>query len=126
VGGVFNAVFRRRKPALGRNWLPSLTHSETVVPPLPGADSVMTKHTPHQQKIIRNFYENREGIAVQRLQELATELYLSSGKKQEQYWKQLRGHLEKLGVAAERIDYVLSTKDPALVAKIAAEFFAKQ
>jgi hypothetical protein len=85
----------------------------------------MAERTKYQQKVIRNFYENREGIAVQRLQELATELYLSSGKKQEQQWKQLRVHLEKLGMGRDRIEYLMSKKDPALVAKVATEFFGK-
>src|SRR5262245_9572903 len=33
------------------------------------------KFTKHQQKIIKNYYENREAISLQRLSELVTELY---------------------------------------------------
>ena len=85
----------------------------------------MAEHTKHQQKIIRNFYQNREAISVQRLQELATELYLSQGKKRVQQWQQLRGHLEKLGVDPARVNYILAKQDPALVAQLATELFAK-
>ena len=85
----------------------------------------MAEHTKHQQKIIRNFYQNREAISVQRLQELATELYLSEGKKRARQWQQLRGHLEKLGVDPARINYLVGKEDPALVAQLATELFAK-
>ena len=33
----------------------------------------MAKRTKFQEKVIRNYYQNREAIAVQRLQELVTE-----------------------------------------------------
>jgi hypothetical protein len=41
----------------------------------------MAKRSSHQDKIIRNYYQNRDAIALQRAQELVTELYLASGKK---------------------------------------------
>ena len=37
----------------------------------------MTNHTRHQEKIIRNYYDNRESIALQRVQEIITELSTS-------------------------------------------------
>ena len=58
----------------------------------------MAEHSRYQQNIIKNFYENRESISLQRSQELVTELYLSEGKKRKKYWDQLAKHLEKLGV----------------------------
>ncbi len=85
----------------------------------------MAERTRYQQNVIRNFYQNREAIAVQRLQELATELYLSTGKKRQQQWLQVGRHLEKLGVPQARIDYLVKTQDPALIAKVATEFFSK-
>ena len=57
----------------------------------------MNDRSKYQQNIIRNYYENRDAIALQRAQELVTELYLSEGKGREKHWKNLRGHLEKLG-----------------------------
>ena len=85
----------------------------------------MAERTKYQQSVIRNFYQNREAIAVQRLQELATELYLVSGKKRDQLWKQLRAHMETLRIDPARIEYVIGQQDPALVAKVAQEYFAK-
>ena len=45
------------------------------------------KYSKHQQNIIRNYYDNRESISLQRLSELVTELYLAEGKGREKQWK---------------------------------------
>lgn len=85
----------------------------------------MAERTRYQEKVIRNYYQHQEAISVQRLQELATELYLCSGKTAEQHWKRLRPHLEKLGVPPDRIEHIMQKKDPAMVAKLATELFSK-
>ena len=41
----------------------------------------MAEFSKYQQKVVRNYYENRDTIALQRVQELVTELYLTTGKK---------------------------------------------
>ena len=78
----------------------------------------MGKYSKHQQRIIKNYYENRDSIALQRVQELVTELYLAEGKKRERHWKSLATHLEKLGVKKEHIDHLIEQDDPALVANL--------
>ena len=78
----------------------------------------MAEYTKHQQNIIRNYYENRENIAWQRIQELITELYLSEGKKRKKHWATIAGHLAKLGVKEGTIDHLVSQDDPALVASL--------
>lgn len=85
----------------------------------------MAERSKYQEKVIKNFYQNREAIALQRVQELVTDIFLAEGKKREQYWKQLRGHLEKLGLPATRIDYLFEQNDPALIAKVVEEFLGK-
>ncbi|MEQ8788653.1 MAG: hypothetical protein RIC55_20250 [Pirellulaceae bacterium] len=82
-------------------------------------------HTKYQQNIIRNYYQNREGIALQRVQELITELYLSEGKKREKHWKSIAGHLEKLGVAKKTIDHLISENNPELVASLIKKLIDK-
>ena len=37
-------------------------------------------YSKYQQKIIKNFYDNREAISLQRLSELVTELYLARAR----------------------------------------------
>lgn len=81
----------------------------------------MAKQSAYQQKIIRNYYKNRSSIALQRLQELVTDLYLADGKKRDQCWKHIATHLEKLEVKPERIAYLLQKNDPALIAKVVEE-----
>jgi len=75
------------------------------------------KYSKHQQKIIKNYYENRDSIALQRAQELVTELYLSQGKKRQRCWERLAGHLAKLGVKQSQIDHLVAKDNPELVSK---------
>ncbi len=78
----------------------------------------MAERSKFQNNIIRNFYDNREQISLQRAQELVTELYLTEGKKRLQHWKNLIGHLEKLGVAKKTIAHLEEQDNPALVASL--------
>lgn len=80
----------------------------------------------YQQNIIRNYYQNREGIALQRVQELTTELYLSEGKQRAKHWKSLAGHLEKLEVDKKTIDHLIQEDNPELVAGLIKKLMDKQ
>ena len=82
------------------------------------ASSTVAERSKCQQNIIRNYYENRENISLQRAQEIVTELYLSEGKKREKYWKSLEGHLLKLDVKQQTIDHLIAQNDPMQVAKL--------
>jgi hypothetical protein len=75
----------------------------------------------YQQKLIKRFYQNRDAIALQRAQELVTELYLSEGKKREKVWVTLAKNLELAGVPVDHIAHLREKDDPALVAKILSE-----
>ena len=81
--------------------------------------------TNQQQKIIKNYYENREAISLQRVQELVTELYLSEGKKRQQHWKSIAGHLEKLGIKQQQIDHLVEQDNPELVANLVKQLMDK-
>jgi hypothetical protein len=83
----------------------------------------MANHSKYQQNIIKNFYENRETISLQRAQELVTELYLTEGKKRAKHWQTLAGHLEKMGIKKQVIDHLISQDNPELVAKLLADKF---
>lgn len=73
--------------------------------------------TAHQEKIIRNYYDNRDAIGLQKAQECISELFLSEGKKRETVWKRLASHLEKVGMKPEQIAHLRTNDDPAEVAK---------
>jgi hypothetical protein len=79
---------------------------------------LMAEHSNHQQRIIKNYYQNRDAISLQKLQEAVTELFLAEGKKRQRHWDRIAGHLEKLGVHASRIEHLRKTDDPALVAEL--------
>jgi hypothetical protein len=84
------------------------------------------KYSKHQQKIIRNYYENRDSISLQRLSELVTELYLAEGKGRQRQWKYIVGALQKLGLPEARIEHLQKQDDPRLLAKLVEELMAKQ
>lgn len=86
----------------------------------------MAKRSKFQQKVIKNYYENREAIALQRVQELVTELYLTEGKKREKHWKSLAAHLEKLDVKQGTIDHLIEQGNPELVASLVKKLMEKQ
>jgi hypothetical protein len=85
----------------------------------------MAERTRHQERIIKRYYDNREGIALQRAQELVTDLYLSQGKTREKHWQSLVTHLEKLGVARQTIDHLVAQDNPELVANLIRKLMAK-
>ncbi len=78
----------------------------------------MAERSNYQKNIIRNYYDNRENIALQRAQEILTELYLSDGKKRQRYWKNLETHLLKLGTKQATIDHLIEQDDPQLAAQM--------
>jgi hypothetical protein len=82
-------------------------------------------YSKHQQKIIKNYYDNRESISLQRLSELVTELYLAEGKGRERQWKFIIGALEKLAIPKDRIEHLRKQNSPALLAKLVEELMAK-
>jgi hypothetical protein len=85
----------------------------------------MADYSKFQQKVIKNYYDNREAISLQRLGELVTELYLAEGKAREKQWKNIVSALEKLKVPPARIQHLVKQDNPALVAKLLEELLAK-
>ncbi len=83
------------------------------------------QYTKFQQKAIKNFYDNREAVGLQRLSELVTELYLTEGKKRQKQWDYVVTALAKLGMKEDRIAHLREKDDPALLAKVVEEYLAK-
>jgi hypothetical protein len=81
----------------------------------------MPKRSSYQDRIIKRYYQNRDDIMLQRLGELVTDLYLSEGKSRAKIWERIAAALEKLKVPATRIEHLLSSDNPALVAKLLEE-----
>jgi hypothetical protein len=85
----------------------------------------MADLTPYQQKIVKRYYDNQDTLQRQRLAELVSELYLSSGKKRQRAWEGVIAAMQKLGVPQSRIDHLRKQDNPALVAEVVKELEAK-
>jgi hypothetical protein len=86
----------------------------------------MPDFTPYQQKVIKRYYDNQDTLARQRLAELVGELYLSTGKKRQRVWEQVVAALQKLGMAASRIEHLRTQDNPTLLAEVVKELEAKK
>jgi hypothetical protein len=78
----------------------------------------MPKRSSYQDRIIRNYYQNRDEIMLQRLGELVTDLYLSEGKAKARIWKRVSEILEKLKVPKDQIQKLVGSDNPTLVANL--------
>ncbi len=76
----------------------------------------MPKRSAHQDRVIRDYYRNRDEIMLQRLGELTTDLYLAEGKARTRLWRRAADTMEKLKVPKNRIRHLLDSDDPALLA----------
>jgi hypothetical protein len=85
----------------------------------------MAKRSKYQEKVIKNYYQNRESIALQRVQELITELYLSEGKKRARHWDNLAAHLKKLGVSDGQMAHLREQDNAELVATVVKKLINK-
>ena len=86
----------------------------------------MAEISKYQQKVIKNYYDNRDTIALQRVQELVTELYLTTGKKREKHWESVALHLGKLGVKPDTIAHLRKEDKPELIASLVKKLMEKQ
>jgi hypothetical protein len=86
----------------------------------------MENYSPHQQKIIKRYYENIDQVAWQRLSELVADLYLAEGKKRDKLWASAASFMEKLKVPQAKIDSIVQKKDVEALAKLVKELMAKE
>jgi len=84
----------------------------------------MENFSAHQQKIIKRYYQNIDGIQLQRLSELAGELYLCEGKKLAKAWATIATLLEKMEIPQARREHILKEAKPELVANLVKELSA--
>ncbi len=81
-------------------------------------------YTPHQQKIIKRYYNEQPTILRDRLAQLVGDLYLASGKSRARLWKQAAEAMQKLGYTEDRINHVVSSDKPELLAVVVKELQA--
>ena len=78
----------------------------------------MTKRSPYQNRVIRDYYRNQDLILVQRLGGLVTDLYLAEGKSRVRLWKRVTATLEKLEVPKDQIQHIVQSDNPTLAANL--------
>jgi len=59
----------------------------------------MAHFSPHQKKLIENYYNNRDSIMLNKLGDIVTELYLAdSNAKRDRLWKRAEKAMEALDI----------------------------
>lgn len=77
----------------------------------------MAEYSNYQKKVIQRYYDNRETIALQKLGELVTELYLAtSDKKKDQLWSRVETQMKALKVGPKLAEHILNRRDAKLLA----------
>ena len=77
----------------------------------------MTERSRYQEGIIKRYYENKDAIMYQKLTELASELWLSEGKKRASLWTRVEKALRNMKVPEAKIAQILEKDDPAYLAR---------
>jgi hypothetical protein len=85
----------------------------------------MAKRSNYQDRIIRNYYENRDDIMLQRLGELVTDLFLAEGQARAKLWKRVAEVLEKLKVPKSEVQHLVHSENPTLVANVLKKLLEK-
>ncbi len=88
-------------------------------------DQPEKSRTRYQERVIRNYYRNRRALALQKLGEHITELYLEQGAARRRRWGYIRRALEQLDVPKSRIEHLVQQDDPALLARLMQELQAR-
>ena len=84
----------------------------------------MSDYTPHQRRIIHNYYHRKPEIMLQKLAELVSELAVEEdAAKRKRLWTRAEKALRQLKVPSWRIAKILESQDPGLLAKVVEDFF---
>jgi hypothetical protein len=84
----------------------------------------MKRRSTYRDKIIRNYYENRDSLMLQSLGEIVSELYLASNDtKRAQLWRRAETALRNLKVAEPEIARVIQQHDLGALAKVVSREF---
>ena len=84
----------------------------------------MKEYSKYQQGVIKRYYDNREQIDEQRLSELVTNLFLAEGKKRQKLWQSVEELMVRLNVPASRVEHIVKSDNPALVAEVVKDLQA--
>jgi hypothetical protein len=76
------------------------------------------EYSNYQNKVISRYYQNIDKVALQRLGELVTDLYLAdTDKKRDRLWGQVQKAMENIKVQPVIAEHILKTRDVKILAK---------
>ncbi|GJM20206.1 MAG: hypothetical protein DHS20C15_01210 [Planctomycetota bacterium] len=82
----------------------------------------MNNYTPYQQGIIKRFYENRDTIAIQKLAEVVSDLYVATTEKKiDAGWKRVYSNLITAGVHKHHAQSIVDDRDLGALARMVSE-----
>ena len=82
----------------------------------------MTDYTPYQKGIIKRFYEHRDTLALQKLAEIVSDLYVETSEKAiNRKWRSAHAQMLAAGVHAHHAQTILDERDLGALAEIVAE-----
>jgi hypothetical protein len=72
----------------------------------------------YQKKIIKNYYDNLDKIALAKLQDLVAEIYLADSEaKKAKLWERVAAAMDRLKIPKTIAENILKRKDPQILAK---------
>lgn len=78
--------------------------------------------TPHQKGIVRRYYDHRDTLALQKLAEIVSNLYLEeTPARRKRMWAAARKNLLAAGVHRHQADAVCDDEDLGALAKLVGE-----
>ncbi len=82
----------------------------------------MADHTPYQKGIIKRYSEHRETLAIQKLSEIVSNLYLETSEaKARRAWSSAHAQLLAAGADPMKAQKIVETRDLEALARIISE-----
>ena len=80
----------------------------------------------HQQDIIHRYYDRMDTIALNKLQELVSELYMADTEaKRKRLWDRVHKAMTNLKVPPQIIEHIMGKKDVEILAKNLQDWLAQ-
>jgi len=84
------------------------------------------EYSSHQQKIISRYYDNIDGISLNKLLELVTELYLAlDTPKEDKLWERVQKAMIKLKVQPKIQEHIMQKRDVKVLARNVEDWLKK-
>jgi len=72
----------------------------------------------YQKKVIKNYYDNMDKIALAKLGDLVTEIFLAeTEQKKTKLWERVEAAMNQLKIPKPIAENILKHKDPQILAK---------